>query len=196
MEARTRFQQAVPYFLLPVSQSLSALHAAKAQLQSPSCPEHHNICSACGAHLHIGASHSRLVRSKAKKSRVFHTTCLICDHVQITPLHLCSSPPSPGSSGACAAPGPDIGDNIPLQVNSTQASTSSQRVPRDSGEQPAVISSSNPQTPRSAAATHSRTKKKTGLQAMLARNREKEQARERSKNNANRESLSAFLSGL
>lgn len=205
MEPTTRFQQALPYLLLPASQPLSALHSARVLLQSPPCPQNPSFCSACGACLHIGTSHSRLVRSKAKKSRVFHTTCLICDHVQMTPLEPSSSPGSLSSAG----PVPDIGDDIPSHVNSPQAeqpstesllrhTTPSKRSPRDNGEGPVVASSSNPQTPRSTAAPQSRTKKKASLQAMLARNREKEQvqARERSKNNSNRESLSAFLSGL
>ena len=198
MEPTTRFRQSLPHVLLPVSQPLSALHSARGRLHSPSCPTDPNICSACGTHLHTGTSQSRLARrSRSKKARVLQTTCLLCDHAQTVPLELYSSAKPPALHIPPAEP--YVGPNIPSRAGSIQPPktlpTAHKDGPRDNGEHSAT-SASLPQTNRSGAAASkmARPKKKTGLHAMLARNREQEE--KRAKNQADQGGLSAFLNGL
>ncbi|KAF5333170.1 hypothetical protein D9611_002478 [Ephemerocybe angulata] len=202
MDPTTRFQQAVPYLLLPVSEPLSALHATRRRLHYSPCPDDPNVCAACGSCLHTGTTQYRVARSKSKKSRVAQTTCLACDHVRITPLALYSSTTTKTSVFHIPSAGPDARDGIASNAVASMQPPPllpAARLdnPRDSSERP-TASSSTLQTPRSGAAgkiTQTRQKKKTGLQAMLARNREQEQ--ERAKSQTKHEGgLSAFLDGL
>lgn len=184
---------------LPISEPLYALHATRARLQELPCPSDPNACSACGSYLHTGRSQSRLARSKAKKRRILRTTCLACGKMQTSAFHV--EPSTNTAAQHLPSPVPDIGDTISL---SKSASVTTQLAPalaatriRDSSER-SPTSTSVSQTPRTGAAgkiAQARPKKKTGLQAMLARNREQEQ--ERMKSNTKQDGgLSAFLNGL
>lgn len=83
--ATLRFQQALPYVLLPVDPGLAALHASRARRQ-PESPEDPNFCSKCG-HLLLGA---RTI------TKIVQRRCGTCHFVQ--PAIALSKVPEPGPS--------------------------------------------------------------------------------------------------
>jgi len=194
MEPTERFQQALPFLLLPVSEPLAALHASRGTISPPN-PD---LCSSCGIWLHSGSARSRLARSKSQKARALQTSCLACGHVRT--MRLAGYSPEQTRDVVRIPPiEPDArADIVNLPSNSMALPATRKDKPRDIVASPinnkfvdgAVGSISSLRAPQS------RPKKKSGLQAMLARNREQEQARAKGKDHTGVSGLSAFLNGL
>lgn len=190
MDPTVRFQQTIPYLLLPLSPSLSAVHSIRArrQLSSP-YPQDPSLCPACGYYLHIGTSKSRVSRSrKSPKTRALQTICMACQDTRIAPLDAWT-PPRP------VEPEPVLRSAIPtthLQVHST---IKTQSAPAADAT-PSVLPPLRKQpVPLEKKVAKNRTKNQNGLQAMLSRNREQEKKRNTTKEE-HKSGLSAFLNNL
>lgn len=179
-----RFQHTLPYLLYSVSPQLAALHATRArrlsphQIQSPS-----STCPKCGAYLLAGNSSTRSLRlhsGKPPHCRALRRLCFACGGVQITRFDVTDTPVALASSTMLthASPSP----SLPLVD-----------VPRKSKLGPSPTLPCPP--PAISQQPKSRPKKKTGLQDLLSRNREKEQKEKNSKPGA-QGGLAAFLEGL
>ncbi|KAH6914848.1 hypothetical protein BKA70DRAFT_1510468 [Coprinopsis sp. MPI-PUGE-AT-0042] len=175
MDPSLRFQQTLPYLLLPVSPSLAAIHASRGRRQlADALPQDPSLCPACGYYLPM---HSRISRSsKSKKTRVFQRTCVACQKVQVTRLDRWTGPET-ASEAVESTPQPIITPTVPIKR--PEAAPAAAKKPE------AVV------TPKV-----SRPKKKTGLQAMLSRNREQEKERKNNTKPDGGGGLSAFLSNL
>ncbi|KAH0587654.1 hypothetical protein H2248_006421 [Termitomyces sp. 'cryptogamus'] len=176
MDPTTKFLNARPYAVLPVSPALAALYSS----HSSSADKTPNWCSKCGSYLLNGGSHVRIVRLKSQKGhsykRVLRTVCQICQHKVDVTIE---------------------SERTTIDVHSQNALTLTTR-PSSSTSSP-LISPSHLPTPSSTiqespAPGKVRSKKKSGLQLLLLKNREKE-IQER-KSNPTSGGLAAFLSGL
>ncbi|KAF7977422.1 hypothetical protein HWV62_3566 [Athelia sp. TMB] len=161
--------------LLPISPHLAALHAARGRVH-----EHH--CRRCGDYL----PRVRLVR--AGTGRVKRSTCAACGHAENTPLDRGNASLFPRvkrrqNVGAAVLPSAtalpsieiapaSIAGDVPTARNEARAEPQpppSQR-PRDRAT-PSQLANAG-------GAARDRSKKKPGLQEMLARNRAKEKSKE------------------
>lgn len=156
---------ALPYALITTSQSLTALHTSRARkLASESDSLDTTHCTTCGSYLFNGQGSVRLV-TVAKRSRVLRRSCERCGSVNDAPV----------SKG-----------------NASLFPRTRKHMPAHGLTPPAEI---RPPSPSPDPSTfRSRPKKKSALQDMLDRNREK-QAREREQANQSG-GLAAFLSAL
>ena len=179
MDPALRFQQTLPYLLNPLSPSLAAIHASRARRQLPDAlPQDPSLCPACGYYLSMNSRISR--SSKSKKTRVFQRTCVACQKVQVTRLDPWNGPDTL-SEPVEGTPQPVIAPTDP--VKRPEATT----IPAKNKSELLVSP---------AASKTSRPKKKTGLQAMLLRNREQEKERMNNTKPDGGGGLSAFLSNL
>lgn len=183
MDAATiKFEQVVPFAVLPVSTGLAALHTARTRSHSQL-----RSCVRCGTDL--TTSGPRLVRSKRgapHPSRALSTKCHACGEIALTPVDTGNAsryPPCRKSARILLA------NHVPQN-----------RPPSPSCVVPIVVASASPAKPPAPTLTpnlqsQKTSKKKSGLQQMLQRNREKEQ--KRTQNEATKPAgLSAFLSTL
>lgn len=158
--------------LSPVSPALAAYH----YLRSPT-DNSPSRCSRCGHVLVPGISHSRIVPSSAthrrKRARpspntpIIHClrqSCATCGHVNNTPLSgHCNVIAPPRPHPIVTVPGTDQSDPPPLPSS------------RPHPTQP----SASPQPQPTIKSRKSRPKHKAGLQEMLARNKERQEAANR-----------------
>jgi hypothetical protein len=177
MDPSLRFQQTLPYLLQPISPSLAAIHASRGRRQlADALTQDPSFCPACGYYLPI---HSRISRSsKSNKTRVLQRTCVACQKVQVTRLDRWNGPEAP-TAAVESTPQPVITPTVPA------GRPEAQPVAAPANKPEAVV------TPKA-----SRPKKKTGLQAMLSRNREQEKERMNNTKPDGGGGLSAFLSNL
>ncbi|KAJ7179083.1 hypothetical protein C8R46DRAFT_1072403 [Mycena filopes] len=183
--ATAKFQAALPYALLPVSPSLSALHSVRVRSSA--------ACQQCGCALHRGESSVRTVRT-VSKTRAIQTTCLICGWVQQqVPLARGNASLFPRTRKArtnVAVAAPLEKRDAMHEVQPSRQSIAPKDMPRTQQEgtpDPGAAASKS-------VSAKSRSKKKGGLlQSMLARNKEKES---KEKQNGNSGALAAFLDNL
>ncbi|KAJ7228627.1 hypothetical protein GGX14DRAFT_413977 [Mycena pura] len=188
MESTAKFQQALPYALLPVSPSLSALHFARvAPGASPVA------CHQCGCAFHRGESSVRIVRtaSKASPGRTIQTTCLVCGWVQALPI---------SHGNAALFPRTRKGGARKLESTSSVAAGKQPTLAHQEATflrpttPPTTMQTIAPNLPEVGTSEKRRPKKKGGLQSMLERNRERESKEKQSKTGPG--GLAMFLSTL
>ena len=200
MASTAKYQLSLPFALLPASSSLAALHATRARILHPteSAFLDSTHCVKCGSYLLDGQVHmARPVRKSSARQdgrRVMRRICVVCGFSHELPVDRGNAASFPRTRKAKA---------------SATATQPVQKLFKSAVEPPLLlspspsISSSNPRSaPNPSSSDHSapahsklRGKKKSGLQDMLSRNREKKakQLEERSEGLGG---LEAFLSGL
>ncbi|KXN89648.1 hypothetical protein AN958_05515 [Leucoagaricus sp. SymC.cos] len=168
--ATTRFRLALPYVLFPASPPLAALHAERARtLHSEHVPPDYPACSRCGSLL---VQNRRSFNNKEHK-RILRRSCRICGAVKDFSLPTATFPPTRAHGTITPKPSP-IPEVLPPSP------------PKDIPPVPSTVP------------VKSRPKKKSGLQHLLARNRENEE-KERQKQkqpSSHLGGLAAFLSDL
>ncbi|KAK0490916.1 hypothetical protein IW261DRAFT_49307 [Armillaria novae-zelandiae] len=178
--ATSKFHQSLPYAFLPVSPSLSALHATR--IKSKRTVENPDFCSRCGTFLLDGLSSSRLKRVRKgcdEGRRIREVQCRGCGFANGTDVQ----------KGNAVVYGRR---NRRLNRNSVVVIPEPEPEPEPAAKTALVVAKtlpSNPSTP----APKQRQKKKSVLQDMLAKNRTRE---ERDKSTQSSTGLAAFLSGL
>ncbi|KAJ7180160.1 hypothetical protein C8R43DRAFT_971961 [Mycena crocata] len=184
--ATVKFQQTLPYALLPISPSLSAIHSVRTNLSS-------NSCRQCGCALHRGESSVRSIRCKTKSKavvmRALQTTCLVCGWVQKLPIARGNAALFPRTRAQCAESNARISkapDKSPL-VKELEIEESARESPVQGNAQ------SGPKP--LASIPKSRPKKKGGLQSMLERNKDR-QLKEKQSGNSPAGGLAMFLNNL
>ncbi|KAF8165291.1 hypothetical protein B0H34DRAFT_231992 [Crassisporium funariophilum] len=181
-----KFQNALPFAVLPVSTQLAALHVIRTHSHSS------NSCKRCGSE---HTTHTRVVRSKRDPhpSRAITSTCNACGAVHSIPL-------IDGNASAF----PRTKRKATLSEQSIHASDLQPRV-----HAPVIDLLPSSPKPRSAAVivpskiipsdsrsqSNPKSKNKSGLQQLLHQNREKERKRTKL-SEAEPAGLSAFLSTL
>ncbi|RDB22666.1 hypothetical protein Hypma_010107 [Hypsizygus marmoreus] len=165
----SKFLEARPFAVLPVSPPLAALYAT----QTPELANNADWCSKCGSYLLNGAAEIRIVHDR--KQRALRRTCRGCGW-KIETL---------------------AGRGYPTSLTAQKAnplpSSPSPVLPAPTPQ----IPSPSPSMPSSAVPTKARSKKKSGLQMLLSQNRDKETQRLGKKDGeAASGGLAAFLSGL
>jgi hypothetical protein len=190
--ATTKFQSALPFALLPISPSLSALHASRArslnpQEFDPSPPIH---CLQCGSYLLASDGSLELNRSRKrrkitdKKLNSIKHTCHRCGFISYTLREAVGRFPklSEPTSGDKLSPSfaPDHKPEDHVTPPSPRSSTPASSFP--------VEHSLRRSTPK--------PKKKTMLHEMLVRNRETEVGRTKLQQKTPQSGLAAFLSSL
>ncbi|KAJ6485114.1 hypothetical protein C8R47DRAFT_548046 [Mycena vitilis] len=181
--ATARFRAALPFALLPVSPSLSALHSARTRSSS-------NSCQHCGCVLHRGESSVRTTRSRASKTRAIQTTCLACGWVQKLALARGNAASFPRTRKA-GAKGRAI-------VHATIVDVPASKPPIQQAQEPSDRSPriKPPQAPPASTPAKSRSKKKGGLQSMLDRNKERESRDKKQSGDGHGGGLAMFLNNL
>ncbi len=183
MDATSKFQQSLPYALLPVSVELSALHCQRPVSASQDSPD---FCAKCGFYLLNGQSTSRCIR-KPGGMKFRQTQCVHCNHKYETPvssgnLSLFPSQRQRRRHPTIAPPLTATEEHLVLQ-------------PEVVVLPPPSFKSSEPQTTEDRSRNpKSRPKKKSALQDMLARNRKREEQAESATSSSG--GLVAFLSSL
>ncbi|OJT03786.1 hypothetical protein TRAPUB_5608 [Trametes pubescens] len=216
--ATAKFQLALPHLLAPISPHLAALHATRARLLHPadsSLADTH--CARCGAPFLATGGHTRSIGKRTRKARngVAATVCILrrscgaCRHNDDVRLNAgtASAPAFPGTRNrarrkSSTAPHVSVSATPVVSVSAQQqhALVSQPRASRSlpSSATPGSSRSSTiaptPQLDPTLAQVKARPKQKTGLQALLARNREKQKQEEDKKRDG--QGLSAFLQGL
>lgn len=219
--ATRKYRMALPHCAQNISPALAALHVTRARLiDNPKAVSHQfdaTHCAACGMYLLDGTSTVRVVRSGRRRktsrmpeagamTRVVRRTCSACgrendlrieqDNAQMYPRVAKRKGASDRAvAGISAAEPPEDVPTKTVRVSTTTDIV--QAPPMSSTSKPTktpskVISTSRvDETPN--AKSNPRPKKKTGLQEMLARSRER-QAKERSASAG--PGLASFLLGL
>ncbi|KAJ7682745.1 hypothetical protein DFH06DRAFT_1162034 [Mycena polygramma] len=182
--ATARFQAALPFALLPVSPSLSALHTTRTRSSS-------NSCQQCGCVLHRGESTIRTTRSRVSKSRAIQTTCLACGWVQKVALARGNAALFPRTRKAGAKGSAIVHATI---VDMPDTKPTIQEAQEPSSDHPPRIKP--PQAPPALTPAKSRSKKKGGLQSMLDRNKERESRDKKQSGNGHGGGLAMFLNNL
>lgn len=172
MDPTIKFRLSIPFALFSPSPPLAALHASRAHLLHPHIPTTHNpSCSRCGSLL-IQRS---LTSINKKSSRIHRRSCRICGATTPSSFPTAPFPPTRRQGPLLSQPPPTMAHPIPQTI------------------------SPSPPKPQPAVASKSRQKKRSGLQHLLALNRENEE-KERQKQKQNNSSqlggLAAFLSDL
>ncbi|KAJ7507879.1 hypothetical protein B0H11DRAFT_2185423 [Mycena galericulata] len=168
--ATAKFQHALPYALLSISPSLSALHSVRVKASS-------NACHQCGCALHRGESTVRSIRSNG--SRAVQTTCLVCGWVQTLPIPRGNATLYPRTRKRGVQSG-NADDNVTIEVDTKPPKLVAMLQAKDVSKQsmmqvnPPIVPQPSPQTGTPATVPKSRPKKKGGLQSMLERNRERQ----------------------
>ena len=201
----SRFQLNVARALNPVAPSLAALHINRARsLQEQYLGTCDNLalshCANCGAFLLDGTGSMRIIRHARTKRRpkregqssrpvrALHMLCSVCGHEGEVPVE------TDNASIHLPITKKEVDAIVPISGSSNVA------LPIEQSESKTILR--NPQSrgaPSPASAFHPaprpkvRPKKSTGLQDMLARNRQRE---EQDKKKQTGSGLSAFLDGL
>ncbi|ESK96059.1 hypothetical protein Moror_7404 [Moniliophthora roreri MCA 2997] len=199
MDSTRKFQQSFPA-LLSSSPQLAAFHNSRnLQYSAGEADQPSDSCQKCGAffHLHydIEQCGTRLVRTKKRRTsprRTVQRTCGNCGWIDRKTV-------TDGSASLFQR------RKLASERRPVDLSISSDKKARDSqivippvlsrnqvSVTPPPIHSPTPEIPGVTKQSRNRPKKKTGLQEMLARNRERQEREKK----AGQESLSAFLSGL
>ncbi|KAG0709698.1 hypothetical protein DFH29DRAFT_10944 [Suillus ampliporus] len=200
----TNFQTALPFALLSISPSLSALHAARTRSLYPEEFDSSSAmyCLRCSSYLLAPNGslelHRPRKRRKAadKKSNTLKITCHRCGSISYSSIDR--------REGFRQFPKsePTTGDKIlpPSPISSESISDrkpEDERIPSSSRSSLSVCSSPVTQSSRgNTPVLHTKPKKKTILQEMLVRNREKEAVRTKSQQNPSQNGLASFLSSL
>lgn len=182
------YQSTLPFTLIHVSPGLAALHATRYRLLYPSDPSplQATHCSKCGSFLLSGQGEVRVKRvTRAKRGtpfRVLRRTCQTCGSHDDLPLERGNAALYPKRKRVAS-----LGQGNQPMVSRTL-------VPDES---PAATPL--PKLPPSSSTTSTlpkaRPKKKSGLQAMLARNREREE-KEKQERQSISGGLAAYLAEL
>jgi hypothetical protein len=192
----SEFQLCLPRLLLPISPPLSARHASRVRLLYPTESILEDHCSKCGSFLLNGNGNIRLYRKTVKgahkKEQTLQNfqrrTCQTCGFCKDVPV---------GRGNASLFP-----KRKRTRVNHTEevfapvVADSDQSVPQPP-PQP-LTAAAAPLPSRAAPDLPQRSKKrpkKSGLQEMLSRNREKEKERQLVQESGS-EGLASFLSNL
>ncbi|KAG2156120.1 hypothetical protein DEU56DRAFT_221048 [Suillus clintonianus] len=200
----TKFQTALPFALLSVSPGLSALHASRARSLYPEefDPSSTTYCLRCGSYLLAADGSLELHRPRKRrkvtcnKSNALKITCHRCGFVSYTSFDRREtfSKLEPTTGAKLSLPSP-----IPAESVSSRSDLKSEeeRTPSSSRSSvPVDLSTVAHSTRGSTSVPHARPKKKTVLQEMLARNREKEAVRTKSQQKPPPSGLASFLSIL
>lgn len=173
--ATAKFAQALPFALAPVSTQLAALHTVRSQQPYS--------CTRCGSQLALRVRSGRQSRGSA---RAISTTCLVCGGVSNTTVQ--------EGNAAASFPSRKRRRVAEAELDLSQSKVQEQllRAPAPAIETP---SPSSPTITHPAQTSQIKSKKKSGLQEMLQRNREKEKKRTQT-DQATPAGLSAFLSTL
>ncbi|KAF9485301.1 hypothetical protein BDN70DRAFT_927556 [Pholiota conissans] len=188
MDAATaKFALALPYALYPASPQLAALHASRTSAIPP------HACPRCGSCLSLSTTVARGKQS----SRAIIRSCSVCGEASSTTLgtgNVAAFPPRKRSSRRLHAPTPlSVTNPLPPEeatVLPTNTKTSIMKATLSVQVEPPKTPNDNPSSHRL-----NTKKKKSALQEMLQRNREKEKQRT-SIDEARPGGLSAFLSTL
>ncbi|KAG1783272.1 hypothetical protein EV702DRAFT_959101 [Suillus placidus] len=198
----TRFQTALPFALLSISPSLAALHASRARSLYPEGFDSSSTtnCLRCGSYLLAADGSVELCRPRKrrkvadKKSNAIKITCHRCGFISYTSFDRRETFPKSK---------PTTGDKLLLPSPSMSVSSQSERKPKEElipsssrSSVPAVSSPAAHSTRGTTPNLHTKPKKKTVLQEMLARNREKEAVRTKSQEKPPPSGLASFLSSL
>ncbi|OSX60250.1 hypothetical protein POSPLADRAFT_1058424 [Postia placenta MAD-698-R-SB12] len=219
--ATAKFQLAVPFVLLQASPGLAALHASRARTLHPSEPALRTThCPSCGITFLDGGGHIRSVRlSKRRKgakrqdcTRALRMSCGACGHQQDLPIESKSSLLSPQPrnrkrQASDAKKAPLSGTTSTKSVYIPQGAVDRHPTDRTASSpvRSSVPSQARPASlqnttmlPSSSSVTatpprpKARSKRTTGLQGLLARNREKQAEGKKSSDLG----LSSFLQEL
>jgi len=201
MSSTTKYQLSLPFVLLPASPALVALHATRARILHPteSAFLDSTHCVKCGSYL--DGKVFPIKRQKSSKGlKVMTRTCGACGFghkISMDRGNASSFPRTRKSRTATSVPA-DLLPEVKSQTSAVEHPSNLQPSPpafssnlRTALPNP-TASSSQPTTP---VRSKSRPKKKSGLQDMLSRNREKE-AKARQEKHEGQGGLAAFLSGL
>ncbi|KAF9055361.1 hypothetical protein BDZ89DRAFT_1055959 [Hymenopellis radicata] len=184
MDATSKFQQSMPYALLPVSAELSALYRQQSTSLSQ---DSHEFCANCGFYLFDGQSASRCIR-KSGGTKFRQTQCVHCNHkVEI----------SVASGAASVFPSQRQRRRHPTTVLPLITIKESVLQPEAVISTSPDVKSSEPRAVEERSqnpTSKSRPKKKSALQDMLARNRKREEKAGSASSSSG--GLAAFLSGL
>lgn len=164
-DATAKFQLALPYALLPISPSLSALHSLRVRSSD-------NACRQCGCAMHRGESSVRTIRMKA--SRAIQTTCLVCGWVQTLPVARGNAAlfPRTRKGGARSS-------NVVEEATIVPDEKPLPTPVKEPSKNPPILHQPGPAIVVAPPLPKSRPKKKGGLQSMLERNKER-QSKEKS----------------
>jgi len=180
--ATTKFQSALPFALLPISPSLSALHASRAHSLNPQDFDSSLHCSQCGSYLldsSLELHRPRKRRKTEKKSNTLKRNCHRCGFISYTSI---------GRREAVTQP--MTGHRPPIP----HTSSPSNRKPDDDATAPLSRSSPADHSKQQSAPTmHT---KKTMLHKMLVHNRQQEVGRMKTQQAISQSGLAAFLSSL
>lgn len=181
--ATVKFAQALPFVLLPASSHLAALHTASARPAIPAA------CPRCGADATF--QHTRIAR-RSKQTRVILTTCAACDGVVSAPFPSGTLPSFNARKPKSIAEVPS--SQLLVQASSVPVSDQLNLAPK--AVTPVAAVSANRPPPATLGSSNNKNKKKSGLQQMLERNREKERHKANAADAKQSSGLSAFLSAL
>lgn len=174
----SKFRDALPYAVLRVAPALAALHSTKGRGEE--------WCFKCGSYLLSGNAEIQVTRMKKRKramplTRFIRKTCRCCGWSNDTPI---AAQPSPSVSRI-----PSV--NVESQPIKTLPISTALPVTPPIQNQPTLSS-----THLSPAQPKLRSKKKTSLQEMLSRNRQKTEQAQQNGEGQVPGGLAAFLSGL
>lgn len=194
----TKFQCALPFALLPISPSLSALHAYRARSLNPQDFNSSMHCLQCGSYLLAFDGSLELHRPRKrrkiadKKSNALKCTCHRCGFVSYTSIDRKETGKHfPKFSE------PTTGHKLSLiPPESYPASPSNRKLEEDAIPSSSRSSPVEHSTQRSIPTLHTNPKKKSMLHEMLVRNREKEVGKMKTQNTVSQSGLAAFLSAL
>lgn len=162
--ATVKFQQALPYALLRVSPSLSALHTSRVRkLAGTVTPQQLDSCARCGTFFHVSDSSTRITRLNRPTRTCLQSKCGQCGWLNEFAV-TCGN--------ASLFPRRKRGSSITYEKQKTISSAAPPAPEPKPIDQPVPVAATSAGLVSKA---KSRAKKRTGLQEMLARNREKEQ---------------------
>ncbi|TFK55932.1 hypothetical protein OE88DRAFT_1731569 [Heliocybe sulcata] len=211
MDVTARYQLSLPLLLRSASPALSALHVARLRRvlpQEPTLQETH--CQRCGSFLLDGLSEVRTATAKKRKvvsQKVLRKTCGSCGHVQLRPLELGNARLFPkagrnfnGSSDRkeiATTPMRESESSDMAVISHSQTTDTVRSSSRDAAQSPRRSPSTEQKQSSSLpnAGPGKRPKKKSGLQELLAKNRERERQAQ-AKKDSSQSGLGAFMSGL
>ncbi|KZT20356.1 hypothetical protein NEOLEDRAFT_872848 [Neolentinus lepideus HHB14362 ss-1] len=209
-----KYQLSLPFLLQPTSPSLAALHACRLRRTHPQASTLRDThCLQCGYLLSDGLSEVRTARARKKRRvsgglmpKVLRKVCGSCDHVQLYPLDDGNAKLFPKAGKNTNRSG-QTGRATELMRAGASSSSISKKdhdiLPASSRETSVSRTEQKPSpSPRSASPSVTdpvqvkRPKKKSGLQELLAKNRERERQEQARKGNEQDGGLASFLSGL
>ncbi len=168
-----KFRHALPYAIFPASPTLAALHASRARsLHSDHLPKDPLSCSRCGSFIPL--HHPTTYVNNKRSNRVYRRSCRMCGAAEDSLLPKPAFPPTRKHRTITTLP-------LPQTIASSE--------PPPKPHLPAL---------QSTATSKSRPKNKSGLQQLLARNRQNEEKERQKQKQADSQfsGLAAFLSDL